>query len=328
MSLEPAEPKEPGRPRVLITGAGGFVGRHLTATLARRQPHWVLDAPCGPHGQTVLDVTNPDAVNAWIARSEPDIVVHLAAIAAVTASMKDPRAAWGVNLNGALNIVLALQALAPAAHLLFVSSAEVYGRSLDSPRPVDESALLQPVNPYAASKAAADILVRQAAIQGLSATVMRPFNHTGVGQSEAFVAPSFAAQIARIEAGLQAPLLEVGSLEEERDFLDVQDVVDAYALVLERRDDPRCRGVFNVASGVAVRIGDILEQLLSLAKVRIAVRVDQSRLRQAPIRRVVGDAARLRAMGWSPKAPLEQTLADLLESARRNVAVEQGHRMP
>jgi GDP-4-dehydro-6-deoxy-D-mannose reductase len=312
--------------KVLVTGAGGFVGRHLTTTLARQLPHWVLDAPCGADGRTVLDVTDAEAVNAWIAQAQPDVVVHLAAVAAVTAAVRDPRTAWRVNLNGSLNIVLAMQALAPEAHLLYVSSAEVYGRSLDAPQSVDERALLEPVNPYAASKAAADILVRQASAEGLPATVMRPFNHIGVGQSEAFAAPSFAAQIARIEAGLQAPVLEVGSLEEERDFLDVQDVVDAYVLVMERRDDARVRGAFNVASGVAVAIGDILDRLLSLAKVPIEVRVDRSRLRHAPIRRVVGDSARLRSIGWSPKASLDHTLADILDYWRQTVAIGQGDR--
>ncbi|MEI9891986.1 MAG: GDP-mannose 4,6-dehydratase [Caulobacteraceae bacterium] len=157
---------------------------------------------------------------------------------------------------------------------------------------LDESALLQPVNPYAASKASADILVRQAAAAGLAATVCRPFNHTGPGQSDAFVAPNFAAQIARIEAGLQAPVIEVGSLDEERDFLDVEDVVDAYRMLMELRADPAARGIFNVASGAPIRIGDILERLLSRSKLRIEVRVDRERLRTTPIPRVVGNAAR------------------------------------
>ena len=306
-----------GRLRVLITGADGFVGRHLTRALQAAHPDWDLDAPAGPAGDFALDVTDADVVAAWVRKSRPDMVVHLAAIAAVTASVKDPRLAWTVNLEGTLNLVLALQQHAPDAHLLFVSSAEVYGASFDNGRPADESALLQPVNPYAASKAAADILVRQAAAGGLSATVARPFNHTGPGQSEAFVAPNFAGQIARIEAGLGPPLIEVGSLDEERDFLDVADVVSAYRLLLERRSDPAARGVFNVASGVPVRIGDSLDKLLSHAGVKIEVRVDPRRLRSTPMRRVVGDAFRLRALGWAPTKTLDETLLAVLQDRRR-----------
>jgi len=317
-----AGPIDEAQVRVLITGAGGFVGRHLGAVLRERRPGWVLDLPAGPGEADGLDVTDADAVSQRIASRRPDIVVHLAAVAAVTASVKDPRLAWRVNLDGTLNVVLAMQAHTPGAHLLFVSSAEVYGDSLNAAAPVDETSLLQPVNPYAASKAAADILVRQAAAAGLSATVARPFNHTGPGQSDAFVAPNFAGQIARIEAGLQSPVIEVGSLDDERDFLDVADVVDAYSLLLERRGDPAARGVFNVASGRAWRIGDILERLLSAARRRIEVRVDPSRLRPAPIPRVVGDASRLRALGWRPGRSIDDTLQAVLEEHRRALAGE------
>jgi len=209
---------------------------------------------------------------------------------------------------------------------VFISSAEVYGASFLNAASLDERALLQPVNPYAASKAAADLLVRQAAADGLAATVMRPFNHTGPGQDEAFVAPSFAGQIARIEAGLQPPVIDVGSLDEERDFLDVADVVQAYRLAIERRRDPAMSGVFNVASGQPVRIGDLLDRLLSQAKRKIDVRVDPARLRKAPIPRVVGDASRLRSLGWRPTRNLDDTLRAVLEERRSVVARTAGGR--
>jgi GDP-4-dehydro-6-deoxy-D-mannose reductase len=314
--MPPAVQQDDAPPKVMITGAGGFVGRHLAAALRERHPDWRQDPPAAPGASGGLDVTDAEAVSQWIERRRPDIVVHLAAVAAVTTSVKDPRLAWRVNLDGTLNLVLAMQAYAPAAHLLFVSSAEVYGDSLKAAAPVSEDSLLRPVNPYAASKAAADILVRQASATGLSATVVRPFNHTGPGQSDAFVAPNFARQIARIEAGLQPPVIEVGCLDDERDFLDVADVVDAYALLLERRADPVVREVFNVASGAALRIGDVLERLLSAARCRIEVRIDESRLRPAPIPRVVGDATRLRALGWRPTRSIGDTLQAVLEEQR------------
>ena len=310
--------------RVLLTGGQGFVGKRLTTLLAAKHPSWALMVPPGPvesadDAQT-LDVTNQDSVRAAVVGFGPDIVVHLAAIAAVTASTEAPREAWRVNLDGTLNIVSVLQEHAPRAHLLFVSSAEVYGASLRNEGLTDEYALLQPLNPYAASKAAADMLVRQVAATGLSATVMRPFNHTGPGQSEAFVAPSFAGQIARIEAGLQEAVLSVGSLDDERDFLDVDDVVRAYLAALEARARLDPGEVFNVASGRSVRIGDMLETLLSKARLPIAVRTDTSRLRQATTPRVVGDASRLRhKLTWRPEILLEDTLSRILEERRSAV---------
>jgi GDP-4-dehydro-6-deoxy-D-mannose reductase len=321
MSLTQAQAGSRPALRVLITGADGFVGRRFIAAIAARRPDWSITAIGGPFGPGGVDVVDAEAVAATVKRARPDVVVHLAAIAAVTDSVRDPRLTWDVNLGGALNIVLALQAHAPDAHLLFVSSAEVYGESLEGADQVNEQALLRPVNPYAASKAAADILVRQAAITGLSATVARPFNHTGVGQSEAFVAPNFAAQVARIEQGRQAPVIRVGSLDDERDFLDVGDVIDAYMLMIDRRAELSRGAVLNVASGSAVRVGDILDHLLTLSRVKIEVSVDTTRLRRSSIRRVVGDASRLRALGWAPRIPLNETLQAVLEEKRRDAAL-------
>lgn len=299
---------------VLVTGGGGFVGRRLLETLRRRYPDWICDAPTGEE----LDIRDADAVARRIVQTRPDLVIHLAAVAAVTDSVRAPRNTWDVNLGGTLNLVLAMLEHTPDAHLIYISSAEVYGASLND-GPASETTLLQPVNPYAASKGAADILVRQAAASGLSATVVRPFNHTGAGQSEAFVAPAFAAQIARIEAGLQEPVISVGSLDDERDFLDVADVVDAYVCIIDRRADLPVGAVFNVASGTTVRIGDLLEQLLALSSVEITVHIDPDRLRPTPIPRVVGDATALRAQGWAPRTSLKTTLEQILADCRNRL---------
>jgi GDP-4-dehydro-6-deoxy-D-mannose reductase len=306
------------QPKVLITGAGGFVGRHLTAALRADRPGWVLDVP---GGRAELDVTDAAAVELRVDDARPDMVVHLAAVTTVNAAAQDPDRARRVILEGARNLVHALRSRAPAAHLLLVSSGEVYGESLNAAIPVNEAAPLRPAHPYAASKAAAETLVSEAAAAGLSAAIARPFNHTGPGQSEAFVAPSFAGQIARIEAGLAPPVIEVGDLDDERDFLDVADVVAAYQLLLERRADPAARAIFNVASGEAVRIGDLLERLLALARLRIAVRVNPERLRRSPMRRMIGDPSRLRSLGWAPKRALDQTLAALLDDRRRAIGL-------
>lgn len=317
--------------RVLVTGGHGFVGRYVVAELARRHPSWTIDAPGGGaeiHGRR-LDVADETAVERWLTDRRPDIVIHLAAVSAVTASVLDPRLAWRVNLGGALNLVLGMERVAPKARLLLVSSAEVYGASLNQGLPVNEDALLQPVNPYAASKAAADLLVRQAAWNGISAVIARPFNHTGAGQTEAFAVPSFATQIARIEQGLADPVISVGSLDDERDFLDVRDVTSAYLDLLSVEDAISPGEVFNVASGNAVRIGDILEYLLSKAASRIEVRVDPGRLRKASVPRVVGDASRLRARtGWQPKIALNECLDSVLDACRHKVALAAGGGRP
>ncbi len=304
-----------------MTGGGGFVGRRLIALMADRHPEWDIDAPAAePGARGSLDVCDAQGVAAWIRDGKPDFIVHLAALAAVTASVLDPRQAWNVNLQGTLNLVLATQDHAPDAYLLHVSSSEVYGASFNAGVALDESALLQPINPYAASKAAADILVRQAAAGGLAATIMRPFNHTGAGQAEAFAIPSFAVQIARIEAGLRPPVIFVGSLEEERDFLNVDDVADAYLLALEHRARPLAGAVFNVSSGLPVRMGDILDKLLALSAAPIRVETDPARLRTATIKQAIGDSRRLwEQLGWRPRTSLDATLQQVLSHARRAV---------
>ena len=194
-------------------------------------------------------------------------------------------------------------------------------KAWDAAGPITEAAILEPINPYAASKAAADMLVRQVAAAGLFTTVMRAFNHTGAGQSEQFVVPSFAAQIARIEAQLQPPVLAVGNLDEERDFLDVDDVVAAYADVLEVHERLTPGEVFNVASGRLVRIGDLLERLLSSAAVAISVLEVPERRRATSIQRIVGDSGKLRrSVGWTPKKALYDTLEEVLVYERSRLS--------
>ncbi|MBE7217322.1 MAG: GDP-mannose 4,6-dehydratase [Caulobacteraceae bacterium] len=308
--------------RLLVTGASGFVGRRLVAAARARWPQAELTALGGPGEADGLDVTDAPAVRAAVGRARPTHVIHLAAIAAVVDAGRDPQSAFAVNLGGALNLVEALRAEAAEAQLLHVSSAEAYGRSLREAEgaPVDERALLQPSNAYAASKAGADLLVQAAAAQGLAAVVARPFNHIGAGQTEAFVAPAFAAQIARAEAGLQPPVIEVGGLEDARDFLAVDDVVDAYLRLLDMGSSAGAPEVFNVASGVPLAIGELLARLTRLSAVALEVRVDPSRLRRDPPAAYVGDASRLRrATGWAPRGDMDAVLREVLDEQRARV---------
>ena len=232
-------------------------------------------------------------------------------------AQRDVRRTWTVNLQGTLNIALAIAEAAPRCRLVYCSSSEVYGASFRAGRSVDEATLLAPVNPYGASKAAADLLIGQMANQTLRAVRLRPFNHTGPGQSTDFVVPAFAAQIARIERGQQPPVIDVGNLDSRRDFLDVGDVVDAYCRVIDRFDDlpPGC--VMNLASGRALAIADILDTLVSLSSVKIDIVRDTTRLRASDTPVMVGDATLARRLlDWAPRVDFSSTLKAVLEYYR------------
>ena len=292
--------------RILVTGAEGFVGRHLLPVLRDRFAQAEIAA-------TAFDVTDRDGVRAAIAAARPDAIVHLAAIAAPGEARQDPEAAWRVNLHGTLHVARAILAEAPGCTLLFASSADAYGGSFAAGRPLDESAPLAPLNTYGATKAAADLALGAMVGDGLRCIRLRPFNHTGPGQSEAFVVPAFARQAARIAAGLQEPVIEVGSLAPMRDFLDVRDVCAAYAAALAEADALEPGTVLNLASGQPRRIGEILQSVLAAACVDPEIRTDATRLRPSDIPLAAGDSRRARRLlEWEPRIPWEQTLADVL----------------
>lgn len=312
--------------RMLLTGANGFVGRRLTAALIDRFPDARIirtdrsGSADGPGEARALDILDPAAVDALIADVKPTVVVHLAALAAVQDSLRDPRATWQVNVMGTLEMVMAVQRHTPDCHFVYISSAEVYGRTAFSGNPVMEEMALQPANPYAASKAAADLLVREAAMRGLFATLVRPFNHTGPGQDDRFVIPAFCSQIARIEKGLQPPELLVGELNDERDFLSADDVVDLYVKIIEAGGNLPPGLVLNAASGQSRRIGDILDSILAASSAKITVKVDPARLRKTRVPRIVGDASRAQdVLGWKPVKPFDTMLRETLDYWRGRV---------
>ena len=303
--------------RILLTGAGGFVGRHLRPALQAAYPEAVVLAP--GFDMIGLDVTDAVAVTAVVRAARPDAVVHLAAVAAPMDARRDPDRAWQVNLGGTLALARAVLAEAPEAVLLFAGSADAYGASFRPGTPVDESVALAPQNTYGATKAAADLALGAVAAEGLRVVRARPFNHTGPGQSEAFVVPAFARQVAMIAAGKQAAVMKVGALDPERDFLDVRDVCAAYASCLGAELPAGL--IRNFAAGGPRRIGDVLRDLLALGGVVAEVQTDADRLRPADIPRAVGDAGLARRLlGWTPQIAWEHTLADVLEDWRGRVA--------
>jgi GDP-4-dehydro-6-deoxy-D-mannose reductase len=311
--------------RLLVTGAGGFVGRHLMSKLRAVFPHATLIAAARPeHGvlpsfegaETVpFDLLEPSRYAEMIAAIKPDGLVHLAAQASVAASFTDPLASWRINLMGSIALAEAVLLHAPQCRFILASSAEIYGLSFRAPDPLDESALLCPANPYAASKAACDIALGEMALRGLDVVRLRAFNHTGAGQSEHFAIPAFARQIARIEDGRQAPVLHVGALDRSRDFLDVADICAAYAAALAANLAPGA--IYNIASGTPRRIGDILDALLALTTIQPRIEVEAGKLRPTDVARVLGDPRRAhRDLGWRPTVPWDDTLSSVLSDWR------------
>jgi GDP-4-dehydro-6-deoxy-D-mannose reductase len=300
--------------RILMTGASGFVGGHLLPLLKASFPAAEVFAE---H----VDVTDREAVAHVVRDVRPDACIHLAAITTVADARLDPDRAWRVNLHGTLNLARALLADAHDCRLLFACSAEIYGRSFATGRPLDETALPAPTNGYAVTKAAADLALGAMTNDGLRVVRLRLFNHTGPGQSDAFVLPAFARQIAQIESRQQAAPLRVGGLDSRRDFLDVRDVCGAYVACLRRDAELAPDTVLNIASGVPRRIGDILRDLLDLAGLQTELATDAARLRGSEILSASGDAGRARRLlGWAPTIPWRQTLADVLADWRRRVA--------
>jgi GDP-4-dehydro-6-deoxy-D-mannose reductase len=290
----------------LVTGARGFAGRHLVDRL-RADGHEVL-AP----SRDELDLLDAERTHRFVADAEPGRVFHLAALASVGRSWEAPRRALFENQEMALNVLDAVRASAPSAHVLLAGSGEVYGAP--SELPVSEAADLRPQNPYAASKAAVDLLgALYADVWELNVVRTRAFNHAGPGQSDDYVIGTITQQIAEAEAaGEREIVLRTGNPESARDFTDVRDVVAAYVLAI---DAPP--GVYNVASGRAVSVRELVEVARTHTAIDIRHEVDQARIRGHDVREVRGEAAKLRgATGWEPQIPLERTLADALEHWR------------
>lgn len=311
--------------RALITGATGFVGAYLTAHLAAAYPAWHVTGTTRRGGDTpaVLvrcDLRDAGAVTSLVERVSPDIVVHLAGQSNVPASFTDPETTLSNNIIGTLHLLDACRARAPEARLLIVSSNEVYGPTPPEAQPLREDRPLHPVNPYAVSKAAQEMLALQYAHSyNLDIVVARPFNHIGPGQTDRFVVSAFARQIVEVERGDRA-VVSVGNLDAARDFTDVRDVVRAYTSLLERG----VRGeVYNIGSGTAVPISVVLDTLCRLAHVDVPIERDPSRMRPSDAPVMIADTARLRrATGWEPGIPLAQSLGETLTWWRAALAAE------
>ena len=310
--------------RILVTGAAGFVGGHARVALRAAFPAARLIAAIhrrpatGWDESVAFDLANPRPV---LERVAPDALLHLGAQSNVAASFRDVAATWEVNLTGSLSLGAAIMDVAPECRLIFASTGEIYGLSFQRGVALDEDAPLAPGNPYAAAKAAADIALGEMALRGLRVVRMRPLNHVGPGQSEGFAVAAFARQVARIEAGLQEPVLRVGALDRWRDFLDVRDVAAAYARALERWDALPNGVALNLASGTPRRIGDVLATLIARSGRDIRIEEAADALRPNDIVQSLGDAGRARQLlGWQPEIAWEATLDSVLADWRARVS--------
>ncbi len=325
------ESADAAAPTLLVTGGSGFVGKHLLRALAERWPEARLHAtardrspnesPADCRWET-LDITDAEGVAALVKSLKPHAIVHLAAQSHVPTSFEDPAGTWRVNLDGTLNLLEALRQYSPSTRLLQVGSSDMYGGTFREGQAVTENSPLLPLNPYAASKAAADLAAYQySQSAGLAVIRLRPFNHTGPGQSERFVLPAFASQIARIERGDQPPVLETGNLDAERDFLDVDDVVAAYLSLLALPREKYQGQAYNIASGAPVSIRFLLERLVSLSTRHIDTRLDPARQRPVDIARVAADTSSIhRATAWRPVRSTDDMLRRLLDDCRQRMA--------
>jgi GDP-4-dehydro-6-deoxy-D-mannose reductase len=306
----------------LVTGATGFAGSHLVDDLLR--DHSRIAAWSNPGGTTpdtrenvewhAVDLLDRAAVASAIAHVKPSVVYHLAGAAHVGDSWKDPVRPLRVNALGTHHLLDAIRAADLQCPVLVTGSALVYRPSLDA---LDENSPIGPPNPYGLSKLAQEVVAGR---DGWSPVFLaRPFNHAGPRQSPDYSTSAFARQIAEIEAGGGDAVLNVGNLDARRDVMDVRDTVRAYRLLVEKGRPAR---PYNICSGTAHRVGDLLDMMLGLSRSRIRVSIDPARLRPIDVPVVLGNPARITSeTGWRPAMPIERTLRDLLDYWRQRIAV-------
>jgi len=321
--------------RSFVTGISGFAGVYLATRLldaghavfgAAREPGSLaeLHARYGDRlpasAVTIGDIRDGTSLRAALSRAAPDVVFHLAGVAFVPHTVARPELAYEVNFLGSVELLAAVRDVAPRARVVLVTSGEIYGW-LDGARdlPLVETQALRPLSPYSVAKAAADLAGFQFfRSQSLDVVRARPFNHTGPGQSARFVCSEFSRALAAAELGVGPKRLRVGNLDVERDFSDVRDVVRGYVALVE---DGVSGEAYNLGSGVSTSVRTVLERLRALCRVSVEIETDPQKVRQSEIPRIAGSIAKIEAAtGWRPEIALEQTLADLLDFWRRELA--------
>lgn len=299
--------------RVLVIGAGGFVGRHLVAHLTLNGD----EVYCGVQvagsysdsiREVVVDITHADSVENALRLAKPEVVYHLAGISFVPEAEENFERTLAVNVSGTAHVVHQCSIASWDISVVYVSSAEVYGAVSATDLPIRENTPIHPANNYSLSKRMAEMVVeRYSRTSALTCSIARPFNHIGPGQDRRFVSASFALQLARIAHGNANPVMRVGNLEARRDFSDVRDIVRGYRLLGSTRG-----GTFNLGSGQARAVQDVLDTLIAISGVDVAIEPDPSRLRGTETPELYGSYEAIRqACGWRPEISFERSLEDV-----------------
>jgi len=314
--------------RVFITGASGFVGRHLIHALrAEGKTKYDIYGTCFPEKPSLneknlfhLNIKSSKNLSKLISDIKPDWVFHLAAASSVRRSWEKRRETLETNIIGTFNILESLRMFSPKSKMLFVSSSEVYDFNQGDKQKVTEKSPLKISNPYAYSKVAGEKLCEfYAEVEKLDVIIARPFPHTGPGQTEDFVCSDWAKQIAEIESGKKQAIIQVGNLDVISDYCDVRDVVKAYILLLKKG---RREEIYNICSGKAISLKKILKTLIeeSAIKNNVKIEIDQTKLRKVNTQIRWGSNNKIKKeIGWRPDIPLDQSLYDLLEYWRQRI---------
>jgi GDP-4-dehydro-6-deoxy-D-mannose reductase len=310
--------------RILITGISGFAGSHLADYFLEVGGHdiygtikWRSNRENIRHIEDRIkllecDIKDSFAVKAALETAKPDQIFHLAAQSYVPFSWRVPQETLDNNVTGEINLFEGVRALGLEAKIHVAGSSEEYGLVHPEEIPIVEENPLRPLSPYAVSKVAQDLLGFQYfKSYGMKIVRTRAFNHTGPRRGEVFVTSNFARQLVSIEKGEREPVMRVGNLDAVRDFSDVRDVVRAYAMALEKGTPGE---VYNISSGKGIKIQDLLNMLIKLARVKVEIEQDPSRLRPSDVQLLVGSPEKfMKATGWKPEIPFEKTLIDLMD---------------
>lgn len=311
--------------RILITGAGGFVGTYLIKELQSQNVGEIFGAVYKSTSDISLllpsdhiiegDLTDYTFTEQLVKVVQPDIVYHLAALSVVGDSFTKALSIMNSNTTLSYNLFESLRLHAPKTKVIAICSANVYGAVIDATHPVDESTPMRPVNPYAVSKATQELLALQYYLAyGLDVILLRPFNHSGPGQTSDFVIPKLASQFAQIEKGLMPASIQVGNLDSIRDFSDVRDMVRAYTLAAVH-----CHAgeIYNIGSGVGTSIRQIIDILQSLTQSKVEIVVKDQLVRSADVPILIANCSKfVNLTHYQPQIPLNQTISDILNSYR------------